>query len=259
MDKDTLRQYELIYFQNEEPVPVQLKEGFVNIYPISVRDWSCFESSSQILQIDKNDTNDIKIIQMSYMEYLINRISQNEQEKSMLMITLLKSFHEEKIGFVGGENPCIIIADDNDVVRAKINHKEFDKIKDIILHYNIPNYDDENMSRDMKKLIEDYYKVKNTGNYHSPTLEERKAYVIAKTSMSMKEINEMAYRTFNMVYQSALESEMFLANKIIQASFKYQIKDDVQHPLFAVRKTIYDEVFGNKEEFVNKINMANNG
>jgi hypothetical protein len=75
----------------------------------------------------------------------------------------------------------------------------------------------------------------------------------------MQEINNMAYRTFNMVFKSALDSEMFLANKIIQASFKYEIKEDVSHPLFTRKKNPYEDIFGNKEEFINKINQANNG
>jgi hypothetical protein len=77
--------------------------------------------------------------------------------------------------------------------------------------------------------------------------------------MSMQEVNNMAYRTFNMVFKSALDSEMFLANKIIQASFKYEIKEDVTHPLFTRKKNPYEDVFANKEEFINKINQANNG
>jgi hypothetical protein len=52
---------------------------------------------------------------------------------------------------------------------------------------------------------------------------------------------------------------MFLANKIIQASFKYEIKEDVTHPLFTRKKNPYEDIFADKEEFINKINQANNG
>ena len=75
----------------------------------------------------------------------------------------------------------------------------------------------------------------------------------------MREINEMAYRTFHFVYQSALGSEMFLANKIIQASFKYDIKEDIKHPLLTEKIDPYKEIFADKEAFIEKINSANNG
>jgi hypothetical protein len=259
VDKDTLRNYQLLYFQNELPVPLQLKNGKIDIYPIMVKDWSIFEGSLGVLQIDKNKTNNIEQIQMSYMDFLFHLIEQDEQYKNMLVTVLLMSFRAERIGFIRENNkPYIIVADDKQIVTAKISAKEFNKIKDIIFYYNINDYNDIDVSEDVRKLAQEYYKIKN-GDSYSPTLEEQKIYVIAKTGMSMQEVNNMAYRTFNMVFKSALDSEMFLANKIIQASFKYEIKEDVTHPLFTRKKNPYEDVFANKEEFINKINQANNG
>ena len=33
VDKDTLKTYQLLYFQNELPVPLQLKNGKIDVYP----------------------------------------------------------------------------------------------------------------------------------------------------------------------------------------------------------------------------------
>jgi hypothetical protein len=85
VDKDTLRNYQLLYFQNELPVPLQLKNGKIDIYPIMVKDWSIFESSLSVLQIDKNNTDNIEQIQMSYMDFLFHLIKKDEQYKNMLV------------------------------------------------------------------------------------------------------------------------------------------------------------------------------
>jgi hypothetical protein len=263
VDKDLLQNYTLFYFQNEQPVPLKLNQGIINIYPILVKDWVLFESSLNILQLDKNNTNDPKQIQMSYLDFLLHLIEQDEVNKthykSMLANVLLMSLHESNIGFIReNDKPYIIIVDDNKTVTAKISSKEFNKIKDIILYYNIVNYNDIDVSEDIRKLAEEYYKLKNSDSY-TPTLQEQKTYLIARTGLKLQDINEMAYRTFQLVFKSTLDSEMFLANKIIQASFKYDIKQDVSHPLFTSRKNPYEEIFANKEEFINKINQANGG
>jgi hypothetical protein len=66
-----LEKLKLLYFQNDEPCPYRLKCGVeLLIKPIKVKNWSIFESSLCVLQIEKNDIDDIKIIQMSYLEFI---------------------------------------------------------------------------------------------------------------------------------------------------------------------------------------------
>src|SRR5574344_1785918 len=87
----------------------------------------------------------------------------------------------------------------------------------------------------------------------SKELEEMKAFVIGKTGILMREINEMTYRNFFMVYESTLGSEIYISQKIIQASEKYKV-DDFQHPLFTEKKSKVDEVFStDAEQFKKKM------
>jgi ribosomal protein L31 len=59
------------------------------------------------------------------------------------------------------------------------------------------------------------------------------------------------------VYESTLGSEIYISQKIIQASEKYKV-DDFQHPLFTEKKNKVDEVFStDAEQFKNKINNIN--
>ena len=48
--------------------------------------------------------------------------------------------------------------------------------------------------------------------------------------MSLQEIKSMYIRYFDLVYESLLDGDNFIADKIIQASFKYEVKDEIIHP-----------------------------
>ena len=51
-----MEQLELIYFQNNKPVPYLLKCGVeILIYPIRVEDWSVFYSSLTVFTIEKEE------------------------------------------------------------------------------------------------------------------------------------------------------------------------------------------------------------
>ena len=80
---------------------------------------------------------------------------------------------------------------------------------------------------------------------------------MGKTGLKMKDINDMSYRSFCLVYQSQVDNDIYFAQKIIQASFKYDVKEDVNYPLFTKKKDKFDEILQNKDSFVNKINSVN--
>jgi hypothetical protein len=100
-----IEQLKLTYFQNDEPCPYKLKCGYeLKIYPIKVKDWSIFDKSLDILQIEKNEINDIKIIQMSYLDFL-NYLISNENDKisiygQKLADIFLYSIKEQNVGFI---------------------------------------------------------------------------------------------------------------------------------------------------------------
>ena len=90
--------------------------------------------------------------------------------------------------------------------------------------------------------MEEYYKVRYN-NIRTPSLEEKKAYVISKTGMNLIQINDMTYRLFDLVYNSCINSEIYFAQKMVQCSYKYEVKEDVKHPLFEPKKDPYAEIF----------------
>lgn len=262
-----IKTLELSYFSNGEPVPYKLKDGtIINIYPILVKDFPVYEWANQILQIRKNEINDIKIIQMTYLEYILSIIIKNNENKYQLCTLLNLCLHEDYVCLLDGNNKCyekdgrpnIIFVDENNIITHHICPKDFDEISKIILFQNDINYDDRYISPDMRKEIEQYYKLKYKDST-PPTIEKKKAFVISKTGISLNEINNMVFRMFDQVYQASIDSEIYIGNKIIQASQKYDVKGNIEHPMFEVKKDpILSAMGGDAEVFENKIQQINN-
>ena len=63
----------------------------------------------------------------------------------------------------------------------------------------------------------------------------------------------MTLRTFEGVYDNCLNSEIYLGEKIIQGSYKYDVKEDILHPLYRKKKDPIEEAFASYESVENKI------
>ena len=239
-----IKDLELRYFCNGYDVPYKVKEGGeLNIKPILVKDYPYYETSKTVLEIPKNESNDINIIKMSYLEYLINIININETVKNSFVKLYELCLGYSQIGIIKHKNKyCIALCDEDEIVKYIITPKEFDEISKIILNQNDAHYDGRYVSPDVKELMNEYYKVKYS-NTHSPSLEEKKAFITSKTGIDINTINEMTYRYFDLVYSSSVNNDLYFAQKMVQCSYKYDVKEDVRHPLFEPPKDPYAEIF----------------
>ena len=243
MDNETLKYYQSYYFANETPVPFKVKDNNYTIYirPIKVQMFPFYQDDVGILLIDRTKISDAKIISMSYLQYLVDIVFVQKEYQSALVTILNLSLGEDYLYTVGHNDKgkaYLGVHDKNNKLLCKITPKEFDKIKEIILYYNDRNYDDRYMSEDLRKAMEDYYNIKYK-NHYIPTLEEKKAFVSFKSGLTLKELNEMSYRYFDILYNQCIDNDMFFARKIIQASEKYKV-DDVVYPLFAKKSDKFD-------------------
>ena len=264
---------ELMYFQNDEPIPYYLKnsvdengnmstDGYkLLIKPIKVKDWSLFNNCIDILMHELQDYNSVEIIQMSYLEFvtdiLLDKVSDEEiSENAFKLSTILSmalGIYEARKGMFRNK-PCLTLHDENGCVVSLITPQEFNELKKIILFQNILNYDDRYLSPDIKKEIEEYEKIKYSNeNIVNPTLEKQKVFVISKTGISMKDINDMTYRTFTQVYNYNVNVDLYFAQKILQASQKYDMKEDAIHPLFKKEEDRLKSAFVSKSEFEGKM------
>lgn len=238
-----LEELKLKYFCNGLDVPYKLKDGnILNIKPILVQDYPYFESARQILIIPKNEINDIEIIKKSYLEFLLDLLKESESYIEYFLIICKLCFGFEKVACDNKSRKSIYLCDENQVVKYIITHKEFDDIIKIILNQNDASYDNRYISPDVRELMQTYYNTVNK-DVRTPDFEEKKAYVTSKTGISLDNINKMTYRYFDLVYTSSLNCEMYLTQKIIQASEKYDVKGDIMHPLFQQKVDPYSEIF----------------
>lgn len=258
MDKELLSQYEKYYFVSEAPVPFKVKDNNYTLYikPVTVQMFPFYQDNVGILLIDKNKISDAKIISMSYLQYLIEIVLHDKEcQQALFTILSLSLGNEYKYTMGHNENGKVYLGvhnKDNECL-CKITPKEFDKISEIILFYNDKDFDNRYVSEDMRKAMEDYYKIKFK-NQHIPTLEEKKVFVSFKSGLTLKQINEMSYRFFNTMYNQCVENDLFFSQKIIQASEKYKV-DDLVYPLFA-KKTNKFDFLQNADSFTNKLKQA---
>lgn len=264
---------ELMYFQNDEPIPYRLKnavskDGSVSqdgynlfIKPIKVKDWSVFNNCIDIIMHELQDYNSVEIIQMSYLEFVLDvlleqacdeEISENAFKLSTILSMSLGVYEARKGMF--RNKPCLTLHDESGLAIALITPKEFNELKKIILFQNIINYDDRYLSPEIKNEIAEYEKIKySNDNIVNPTLEKQKVFVISKTGISMKDINDMTYRTFTQVYNYNVNVDLYFAQKILQASQKYDMKEEAIHPLFKKEEDRLKSAFVSKSDFEGKM------
>lgn len=245
------------YFSNEEPVPYKVKTGKeLKIYPITVKEYPVYESCKSVLEIKKETVNNAEVIQMSYLRFLTDIALATDGAIEILGVLLALCF-KKNVGLRrNNEKVFLYTTDDEGNTESVISEKEFDDIKKIILYQNDIDYDDRYVNPDVQKEYEKWCALKSK-KVHNPSLEEKKTYVMSRTGYSMKDINEMIYRTFTQVFSHCVNSEIYLSQKIIQASFKYEIKDDIKFPLFEPKVDKYKEMFKDAETFEKKIQAVN--
>ena len=242
--------YTNLYFSNGEDAPYKLKDKTtIYLKPILVKNYPIYLGCIDILQIPKNDSSDIKIIQMSYLQYLIEVLFKQDDPKerineSKLRAILSYCLGADYVGFVKNEKNkwVVAICNSEGIIEHIINATEFDEIRELILNQNDAHYDNRYVNPDVKQVMEEYYKIKYA-DVHPPSLEKKKAFVSSKLGKTFKELGEMNVREFELVYKACADSEIYLANKVTEASYKYEVKNPSQHPLYEPERDAFAEIF----------------
>lgn len=255
-------------FCNGEPVKYDLKVGgTVQIKPILVRDVNNYLWAKEVVDIDKGSINDAKILSSKYLRFIYDYLIPSNHLYAGKLYMLLKLCLDRKVYFVDDDynglikdnRAVIALVDDNSVVTGFISESEFDDIVKIIKYQNDASYIDRYLSPDVKKAVEEYYSLQSKkSNAVEPSLEKKKAFVTSKTGILLSQLNDLTYRYFVEIYNSCLSSELYIGQKIIQGSYKYEVKQDIVHPMFEKEKDPILEAFGgDAEEFERKINGIN--
>lgn len=249
-----MEQLELIYFQNNKPVPYLLQCGVeILIYPIRLEDWSVFYSSLTVFTTEKVEYDDLDILKLPYIDFLKFLIKQNEVNEAMIYNVLSQSLKEKNIAISQSNGKSVIaILDEEDLIKSIITSKEMEEIKKIILKQNIYNYDDRYISPDIKKEIDAYNKIRYKGVVQ-PNFEKEKVFVMSKSGISEDALNKMYYRTFSLMFRMMVDNDIYFANKMMESSPKYDVKEGSVHPLFAKEDDGISSAFTSSDKLKNKI------
>ena len=248
------------YISLNKTVPYQLKVGGqITLHPITVADWLNVGDLT-IFRYEKEKEPDLKIVQMSYLRFLALHYLQsieNGEQLFLKILSLVLKVESDKIRVCYDNEKrtklALVVVDESENLVFKISEQEFEDIRRIILYQNLLDFNENFVSEDMKKVVADFLKI-NKSNTKDINLGDKIIYVYAKKNLSLEQINNMPYLFFNKVFQILYECEDYLPRKIIQASYKYDVAQNVEHPLREVKQSIYDMAICSMSEVSDKIN-----
>ena len=277
---DNIKEYIESYVAFGKAIPY----NELKIRPILVKDFYQFRDAQNVLKIDKNKIPDIEIIQMTYLRFLmLMMVEHNELVEDFLIImslclgvTYRKELRntdfepnelltqqirkDEYQIIINGWNVCFRVCDNQtwlqlytDGNMIEINDDQFDDLKNIILFQNIYEYDDMEMSDDFRRVVEEYYAIKNK-DVLIPTLEDRMMAVATSSSYKLNELYELPLRLFDALFEYSVEKLEYQINKLIVNLAQAEIKGfKLSHWVYKTKKDKYSEIFTDAQELVKKV------
>lgn len=255
--------------------PVEYKG--LKIKPILAKDALRFLDAVSVLQIEKNKIPSVEIIQMSYLEFMINFIVMYTEyftDFAWILTTVLGiRFEKDKVINGFSDNEILIEEIPNKEVRYRLNGwdfeltlchprgakitlqgvdfttREFDDLRRIILYQNLYDYDETPMSDDFRRVIEQYYAIKNRG-IHKPDLEDKAVAIILNTAYTFDTLQEVPFRSFEKLFYDGVGKIDYMATKSLEPHLKEG--KSIDHWVYKPIREKYSEVFSDANEFANK-------
>lgn len=243
-----------LYFTQDIPVIYKLKnKQEILIYPILVKNFAIFNSNVDILTIEKNNTSDPNIIRMSYLEYVLSLLQCDKKYMYKLLYIVKHCLKEDYISVieVSGKK-CLAITDEQQIVKYYINSSDFEEVRKIILYQNIHDYDDIEVSQDIKKVMDDYYRLTSDGN-KVVTLEEKIAFLGNICGLTKKDLLDMTYREFSIRFELAIDQIEYSINKTAEMSGNVKFKKKIEHFIFKKKKDKISQFFVDSDTVKEKI------
>lgn len=117
-----------------------------------------------------------------------------------------------------------------------INSSEYDILRNIVLYYNIPDYDDEYIDPELKKDLEEVARLKNPNNVQ-PSLEKQESCIISACSAYTYEtIKEISIRKLVILLRTIDAQLHYFAYRQAEASGFVTFKNELTHWIYGVDK-----------------------
>ena len=249
--------------QEQEEILKQLEQEYnsqiIYIHPVKVDNYNNFFYSVNCLTIEKNKIPDPKIISMSYLDFLFHLITNDENGNiySALLVELFKlclNLESKDICYKRDENNKINLIL-NHVVYDK---NDFDNIKKIILHQNIPEYDDTYIDPKVEAALKEAQEFMNRNKKKMASLEDQIVCVmLALHETDETKIHNLTIRKFSKIlqrYDYKLHYEIY---KQAECSGMASFKEEIHHWMSDLsNKNKYSDVIVDYGQFKKKIESA---
>lgn len=277
---DNIKEYVDKYVALQKPIPLY----DLQIKPILVKDFFQFNDAKDVLQIEKNKIPNIEIIQMTYLRFVLMIILEEERFKEDLLTILSlslgvqydatkrnPSFAPNEIlaqqirkdvtelwinGWdvkfkLNGDNVVLCLYDGDNIV--EINDTQFDDVRKVILFQNIYRYDDMEMSEDFRRVVEEYYRLKNK-DIVLPTLEDKLVAICISSSYKIEELYTMPLRIFDALLEASIDKLEYQVNKLIVNLAQCKVDGlPLSHWVYKTKKDKYSEIFTDAQDLVKKV------
>lgn len=118
-----------------------------------------------------------------------------------------------------------------------IDSSEYDILRNIVLYYNIPDYDDEYIDPELKKDLEEAARLKNPNNVQ-PSLEKQESCIISACSAYTYEtIQQLSIRKLVLLLRTIDSQLHYFAYRQAEASGFVTFKNELTHWIYGVDKT----------------------
>lgn len=241
------------YFPFDKEIPyITRKKQQICIYPILTKDSNLFLSCIDILNINKNEINNLEVIQMSYLQFICNVLFEDKNNIvkfiNLLELCFRVDSNNNDIKYYKDEKDKMVL----NIKGVDIDSKDFDSIKKIILYQNLSDYDDEYISPELKKVINDYYSLRNS-NIEYPNIENQIAIIQAHNGMRKQDLLNMTYRSFKLLFDSVVREIDYIINKTASMSGFCKFEKPIEHFAYKPKKNKYADVFMSSDKFKEKI------
>lgn len=284
------------YFTFDKPIPFVTG---LTLYPVSLDNYNEFLICSSCLTLNKNET--AEGIMQSNLDFLIAKMEDenvgalysryvsrlleiifhiqngmrcNKCGKIIPFVDFFKLLQEQKehtkcpdCGSGNLEEVIRYITNPKTkkkelvVMGVHINSKDFDRLRQIVMYQNLPDYKDDSWVnaeiREDQRLRNELL-TKNNGGPVFASLEKKIVCVSAKSSYKIEEIYNMSMRKFIMLLTAIDDAMAYECDRIGRMSGLVSSPKPLEHWIYKHEASLYDTAVDAKE-YTTKINSANGG
>lgn len=280
------------YFVFDTPVP--FKEGLV-LYPVTVRHYNEFLVCSSCCMLNKNKTTEG--LMLTNLEFLIHNMEdeQNGKTISAQFSRLMELVFHIKNGYfckkckkhftfleyleMLQKSPEFIVCPDcggeefSEVLKyyvdqkthkseflingVVVNSKDFDRLRQIILYQNLPDYvDDSFVNEEIKEDQRKRQEILSKGQQGvSASLEKKIVAVASATGFKIEDIYDYSIRKFLMLLTTVDDMIRYQADRVGLMTGMVSTKTPIEHWIYKKDKSLY-EGYRDANEYKASINSA---